>query len=142
RTSIDISTSYGELSQPGTPTVKTSILHGEAERDQYFDHNIFGFARAAFDHNYSQGLNLQQTYGGGVGWAAIHTASQVFDLKAGATYVRQEFKTGPTEDLVGSIFAEHYHRLFKRGLVLEQNLSVLPTWSDLNNYSGLFSTVL
>ena len=67
RTLVDLSGSYGTLSQPGTPEIKTDILHGDAERDQYFSARLFGFARVAFDHNFSQDLDLQQSYGGGLG---------------------------------------------------------------------------
>jgi hypothetical protein len=34
RTIVDFSTSYGKLIQPNTPTVKTSIYHADAERDE------------------------------------------------------------------------------------------------------------
>ena len=29
--------------------------------------SLFAFGEATFDHNYSQGLSLQQTYNGGIG---------------------------------------------------------------------------
>src|SRR5208283_875268 len=61
RTSLNFSTSYGEVTQPSSPTLKTSNFHGDAERDEYFSRHLFAFAQAAFDHNFSQGLDLQQT---------------------------------------------------------------------------------
>ena len=59
------------LSQPNTPTVKTSIYHAGGERDEYFGARVYGFGSVSFDHNFSQDLELQQTYGGGVGWTVI-----------------------------------------------------------------------
>lgn len=39
RTTIEFSSSYGELTQPGEPLTKTSIFHADAERDEYFSRN-------------------------------------------------------------------------------------------------------
>lgn len=54
------------MSQPGSPKLKTSIFHGDLERDPYLprSHGYF-FVQTAFDHNFSQGLNLQQMYDAG-----------------------------------------------------------------------------
>jgi hypothetical protein len=141
RTSVDFSATYGDISQPNTPTIKTSIFHGDAERDEYFTDGVFAFGRADFDHNYSQGLNLQQTYSGGIGWTAIQTSNQTLDVKGGMSYVRQQFQAGPDQSLIGSIIGEHYNRTFKRGLVLDQHLTLFPAWNNLNAYSALFSTM-
>ncbi len=79
RTSTDFSSSFGKITQPAysTPTgpvaattTKSSILHFDAERDEYFAPRFFGLAQTAFDHNFSQDLNLQQIYGGGMGWTS------------------------------------------------------------------------
>ena len=42
-----------------------------SERDQFFSPNSYALAQTSFDHNYSQGLNLQQIYGAGIGWSAF-----------------------------------------------------------------------
>ncbi len=142
RTIFDFSASYGELSQPGTPAVKTSIYHADVERDEYLSPRIFAFGEAAFDHNYSQGLNLQQNYGGGIGWTVIQDANQTLDLKASMDYISQQFQVGPSESLVGSTFAQHYHRKFKRGLSADEVLSFTPAWNDTNAYTAWFNTQL
>jgi Protein of unknown function, DUF481 len=142
RTIFDFTASYGDISQPNTPTVKTSIFHGDAEQDEYFDHNVFAFGRADFDHNFSQGLTLQQTYSGGIGWTVIQTANQELDLKAGVSYVQQQFQTGPDQDIIGSVFAQHFKRTFKRGLVLNQRLTFTPAWNQSRDYSGQFGTLV
>jgi Protein of unknown function, DUF481 len=142
RTIFDFSASYGELSQPGTPTVKTSIFHGDAERDEYLDHRIFAFGQAVYDHNFSQGLDLQQSYGGGIGWTVVQETNQTLDLKGSVVYLRQQFQDAPDQDLIGSIFAEHYRRKFKHGLVADEQISVLPAWSNTRAYSASFNTLL
>lgn len=148
KTSIILVESYGELSQPSTPTIRTSITHGAAEQDKYFTPSVFAFGQADFDHNFSQGLDLQQTYSGGIGWTAIKSATQELDVKAGASYIRQQFLSGsngvptPTRSLVGSVFGEHYHRKLARGASLDQNLTFTPAWNDTSAYSALFNTLL
>jgi hypothetical protein len=103
RTSVNFSASYGKIDQPNTPTVKTEILHFDVERDEYFEARVYGFGVASFDHNFSQGLDLQQTYGGGIGWTAVKSANQTLDLKASANYQSQHFETAASnKNLIGS----------------------------------------
>ncbi len=148
RTSIAFSESYGKLTQPATPTVKTSIFHAAAEQDRYFTSSLFGFGQADFDHNFSQGLDLQQTYNGGIGWTAIHSAVETLDLKGSASYIRQQFLPGfalpaaASMNLVGSVFSEQYQRKLPRGMALDQRLSATPAWNNTSAYSAAFSTLL
>jgi hypothetical protein len=137
RTIFDFSAAYGLLQQPNTPEVKTNIIHFDAERDEYFSSRLYGFGQATFDHNFSQGLSLEQTYSGGIGWTALKRANEELDFKGSATYIRQQFE-GSTEskDLIGSIFGETYNRKFKRGLIFLQGVSVTPAWNDTNAYTA------
>jgi hypothetical protein len=141
RTSINFSTSYGEVTQPNSPTLKTSIYHGDAERDEYVSHRLFVFAQGAFDHNYSQGLNLQQTYSGGLGWTVLEGANQTLDLKASGSYLRQQFEAGPGQSLVGSVISQHYNRRFQHGFVADEHVTYTPAWNDTKAWSAAFGTV-
>jgi Protein of unknown function, DUF481 len=142
RTIVNFSASDGVLTQPNTPKVKTSIYHAAAERDQYFSSRVYAFGQTTFDHNYSQGLSLQQAYGGGIGWTVIEAANQTFDLKAGVNYERQDFQTVAARSLAGSTFAEHYHRTLPRGIIFDEILSFVPAWNDTNAYWASFNTSL
>lgn len=141
RTAVNLSASWGEVTQPETPSIKTSIFHGDAERDEYFSPRLYVFGQAAFDHNYSQGLDLQQTYSGGIGFSLIHSPNETLDLKGSLSYVRQQFRGAPDQDLIGSVFAEVFNRKFKRA-TLNQTLTLTPTWNDTSAYSAAFSTLL
>lgn len=133
RTEVDFTFSYGTVSQPATPTVKTDIYHGDIQRDEYISASVFGFGQAAFDHNFSQGLDLQQTYAGGLGWSVIKRANETLDLKAGLTYVRQQFQTmSADQNLAGSTFEEDFTRGLKRGIKFTQQLIVTPAWNNSN----------
>src|SRR5580704_12571262 len=85
RTILDFGAASGKVTQPGTPTVKTEIYHFGAERDEYFSPRTYGFGQAGYDHNFSQGLDLQQSYGGGIGWAVLKNDNEELDLKGSLT---------------------------------------------------------
>lgn len=146
RTSVDFLGSFGKTTQPSyfsggifVPEVvtKTSIFHADAERDEYFSPRWYVLGLTAFDHNYSQNLDLQQIYGGGIGWTAIKTPIQELDLKATVQYEKQQFMgSGPGTDLnlVGSTFAANY-ALKMKFATFNQQLAYIPAWNDMSAYS-------
>jgi Protein of unknown function, DUF481 len=137
RSLIDFSDTYGKVTQPGVPEVKTSIYHAAAERDEYFVDRIYALGSVAFDHNFSQGLDLQQLYGGGIGWSVIHRANETLDLKGTINYEKQQFQVASQdENLVNSVFAELYAFKFKKGIALSEGISVSPAWNVTRAYSA------
>ena len=146
RTSVDFLGSFGKITQPGyfsggvfVPEIvsKTSIFHADAERDEYFSPRWYVLAQTAFDHNYSQTLDLQQIYGGGVGFTAVKTPTQELDLKATVQYEKQQFMgSAPGSDLnlVGSTFAANY-LLDMKFATFTQQLAYIPAYNDMRAYS-------
>jgi hypothetical protein len=147
RTSADFNGSFGKITQPAyvsggvyTPatSTKSSIIHFDAERDEYFAPRFFALGQTAFDHNYSQDLNLQQIYGGGIGWTALKKPNQEADVKATLQYEEQNFiaGTGQTnQNLIGSTFAVNY--ILKTKLVTyTQGLAYIPAWNTPRAYSA------
>jgi hypothetical protein len=138
RTAFDFSSSYGEQTQPGTPSIKTSIYHADAERDEYVSKAIFAFGQAQFDHNFSQGLNLQQTYVGGIGWSVFHRDNEGLDLKGGISFIEQQFAGATkTQNLASSVFDEKYMRKVFKGAIFTQEFSVSPSWTNSKALSAL-----
>jgi putative salt-induced outer membrane protein YdiY len=143
RTIVQFDAVYGTVKQPATPTVKTQIFHADLERDEYLSPALFAFGQGAFDHNFSQGLDLQQTFGGGLGWSAIKRANESLDLKAGITYERQSFTGAAKEqDLVGSVFEEDFGRGLRGGMKFTQQLIVMPSWNNSNAISAIGNALL
>ena len=143
RTLLNFSAAYGKVSQPGSPNIKTDIFHAGAEEDKYFSPRLFGFGQAAFDHNYSQGLDLQQTYSGGLGWTVYKTGAAELDLKAAMSYIHQGFDVSASnESLIGSTFAEIYTCKFQHGILLNEQISATPAWNDTSAYSATGSVSL
>jgi len=148
RTSLDFTGSFGKITQPAytdpttgivVPAVvtKSAIYHGEAERDQYFSPRFFALAQTAFDHNYGQDLDLQQIYGGGVGWTFLKTPKQEADLKATIQYEKQQFISGSTgnQNLIGSTISLAYvlhHKL----VTYTQGLAYIPAFNNPHAYSA------
>ena len=153
RSTINVLETYGKITQPVVPqttpptpdtVAKTNIFHTDAEHDKYFDStNLYGLVGVSFDHNYAQGLNLQQIYGAGVGWTAIKTDVQQLDVKVDVHYERQNFQP-PTAstNLVGSSFSELYHRNLPRKILFTESGTFIPAWNDFSAYSAIFEAGL
>jgi hypothetical protein len=143
RTVLDFSDSYGKVTQPGDPTLRTSIYHADGERDEYFTPQVYILAGIAFDHNFSQGLNLQQTYGGGFGWTVIKNANQTLDLKGTVNYEKQAFDVlEQDQHLINSIFTEMYTRKFAHSILLKEQATANPAWTSVRDYSTYASVSL
>jgi Protein of unknown function, DUF481 len=150
RSTVDVLETYGKLTQPTIPqtnpptpdsVAKTSIFHADAEHDKYLNQKLYVLGDISFDHNFSQGLDFQQIYGIGLGATVIKDAKQELDIKADVHYERQTFLPSapptPDLDLIGSSFAEMYHRNLPAKFVLTESATIIPAWNNLNAYSGI-----
>jgi hypothetical protein len=144
RTTLDFSASDGSVSQPKSPKLKTEIFHGGLERDQYLPRSrAYLLAQAAFDHNFSQGLDLQQMYGGGIGWTVVKRPNATLDLKGSMSYERQSFqKAVDNHNLVGSVFSESYMQKLAHGATWIEGISITPSWNIGKAYSWTASSSL
>lgn len=154
RTTIDFNGSYGKITQPAyvsegvfypSSDSKSSIFHAAAERDQYFSPRMYVLGETAFDHNYSQGLDLQQVYGGGVGYTVVKRPRQDLDFKGTVQYEKQNFLNatdGTNQNLIGSTFAGVYLLHLPRGLIFNQQVSYLPAYNNTRAYSATESDTL
>jgi hypothetical protein len=146
RTSVDFTGSFGKITQPayvsgGTAvpavTTKSAIYHADAERDEYFSPRVYALGQTAFDHNYGQDLDLQQIYGGGIGWTVLKTPKQEADLKGTMQYEKQQFITGASggnQNLIGSTFAANYVLHLKLFTYL-QGVAFIPAYNNERAYS-------
>ncbi|HTV05863.1 MAG TPA: DUF481 domain-containing protein [Acidobacteriaceae bacterium] len=150
RTTINYAQSYGKITEPSytaadgafvpSTYTKSSIFHADAERDEYVSPRFYFLGTVVFDHNYSQSLDLQQIYGGGVGYTLIKTPVQELDLKAVAQYEHQAFFSNtppppPSKSLIASTFGGTYLRHITKGVLFTQQLLYIPAWNDLHAYS-------
>jgi uncharacterized protein DUF481 len=146
RTMANFAAAYGSLSQPGSATTKTNILHADAEHDWFLSPRLYALVDTSFDHNYSQGLSLQQIYGGGLGFVVFKNPKQELDLKGDIHYERQNFgftpgvvppvKT-PNKNLIGANIGDTYMATLAHGIVFNQGLVVTPSFNTPSAYSAL-----
>ncbi len=146
KTTLDANAIYGSTKQTATTTqaassVKTDILHGDFERDQYITPRFYYLGYISADHDYSQGLAVQQIYGGGFGFTVIKNKVQELDVKADLHYEQQSFiPTGtPNKNLIGMDFAETYMRKLPRGIVLNETGVVTPAFNQPSAFSADFT---
>ncbi|MGH9519396.1 MAG: DUF481 domain-containing protein, partial [Terriglobales bacterium] len=121
--------SYGKLSQPATPTVRTSIYTASLEQDEDVNKRLFGFGAAELDHNLAQGLELQQAYGGGVGWKLIASAATQLDLRADIHWTHQRFLSPVRESFLASSFSESLRQNYGR-VTWTQSISLTPSYTN------------
>src|SRR6185437_8736490 len=141
RTLLNFSNSYGKVSQPNTPTVKTSILHAGIEEDQYLSPRFYLLGQGTWDHNYSQGLDLQQLYGGGAGYTFIKNDVQELDVTGIIDHPKQAFAGTDTtppysNNLIGSSFGDNYLRNFPKKIVFTEIALFNPAWNSPSDYSA------
>lgn len=146
RSLFNLSESYGKLTNPVIPQTvppspvsiaKTNIFHADAEYDRYFSPRLYALADSAFDHNYAQGLQLQQIYGAGIGFTAIKQPLQQLDLKAELHYEKQKFiADAGNQNLIGGLFGESYRRNLPLKLVFTESSTVDPAFNNSNAYSA------
>jgi hypothetical protein len=145
RSFANFSSSYSRITQRQAqdaallPDLKTSIYHVDSERDEYLSSRLYLLGAVAFDHNFSQGLDLQQIYGGGLGWTVIKNSRQTLDLKATLQYEKQAFlatSTNVNTDLIGSTFSANYLRNLPLKIVFQQQLQYLPAYNLPSAYSA------
>jgi hypothetical protein len=147
RTLLDFSGAYGSITQPGTAGTKTNIIHFDAEHDWYVSPRFYFLVDAAFDHNYSQGMSLQQLYGAGAGYTLIKDPRQELDLKFDIHFERQQYfvtpgilpppPLTPSKNLVGADFGDTYMLKLPHGLLFNQTAVITPAFNQTNAYSAL-----
>lgn len=149
KTLVDFNVADSQLSQSGKPTISSDLVHGDLEQDMFISSRTFAFAAADFLHSSSQGMKLQQTYGGGIGYVALKSEHQELDLKGAIDYIRQTFEpstctladvtaacTKPSKSLIGASIGETYTRSFKGGVAFHEGLTFIPAFNDSTAYTA------
>jgi hypothetical protein len=154
KTILNLSGTYGLATDPeivsgGTvyqtaSTSKTDILHGDLEYDKFFTPVVFGLVSSSADHNFGNGLQLQQAYGAGVGWAILRTPQNDLAVRTSLHYEQQQFYNGitsglgtPTENLIGASVGETWSKNFKHNIKFNESLTLSPTFNVIKAYSGI-----
>jgi hypothetical protein len=142
KTLFNLNFADGQLSQPNTPTITTDIVHANMEHDLFLSKKLFIDVSGDFLHSVSQGMKLQQTYGGGLGYVLLKGEHQELDVKASMVYVRQQFEQNGTspllasKSLVAAAAGETYTRNLRGGIAFHEGLLYTPSFNDTSAYTG------
>ncbi|MFT4111910.1 DUF481 domain-containing protein [Silvibacterium sp.] len=153
RISLNLSGTYGLAKDPTIVSggyvyqtasiTKTDILHGDTEYDHYLNRAIFVLGNASADHNFGNGLELQQAYGGGVGWSLLRSPANQLDLKFGLQYEQQQFYNNvvsglgtPDENLIGATVSENWSRTLPHKIKFTESLALMPTFNFVQGGSA------
>jgi hypothetical protein len=154
KTTLNLSGTYGLAKDPEiisggnvfqtASITKTDILHGDTEYDHYVSPAIFGLVNASADHNFGNGLQLQQAYGAGLGWSIVNKTNNSFDIKGDLQYEQQQFYNGltsglgtPTENLIGASVTESWTRTFAHSVKFNEYITLTPTFNVTQAYSAV-----
>ncbi len=153
KTILNLSGTYGLAKDPEivsgadvfqtASVTKTDILHGDLEYDKFFTPTVFGLVNANADHNFGNGLELQQAYGAGIGWGILRSPQNDLAVRTSLQYEQQQFYNGltsglgtPTENLVSASIGETWSRTFPHNIKFNESLTLNPTFNVVKAYSG------
>jgi len=160
RTTFNLLETYGKLTQPVIPNptglpaavAKTSIFHTDFEHDKYLTPRFYMLGGLSFDHNFAQGMDLQQIYGVGAGYTILLDAVQQLDAKADIHYSQLKYiapiqplppaapiPSTPNLNLVGSTFGEAYKRTLPGKILLTQGATFIQSWNNTDAWSAIGS---
>jgi hypothetical protein len=154
KTILNLSGTYGLAKSPEVVSgdvvfqtasvTKTDILHGDLEYDKFFTPMVFALGNANADHNFGNGLQLQQAYGAGVGWGILRSPQNDLALRISLQYEQQQFYNGiesglgtPTVNLVSASIGETWSRTFPHTIKFKQYVTLNPTFNVVRAYSGV-----
>ena len=140
RTLLGFTSTYGTISQPNTPSISTSIYHGDAEQDEYFTRDFYALVQALYDHNSTTGLDLQQIYGAGLGYTVLRSSVQQLNLTLTGSYTDQQFAVASADqNLVGATFTVTYFYKFSHGITVNENSYITPEFNNTRAWLAYLS---
>ena len=142
RTHYSLSGLFAETqSFEGVKTSANSL--GTALRQDYlFSATNFVFGLGQLDHIQSQGLDLRQTYGAGLGHDLLKTKKVDLSFIGGATFVRENLQDSTGRNNAEALMGEKLSLQITSRTRLEQNLNVSPVLSDLGEIQADTKTTL
>jgi putative salt-induced outer membrane protein YdiY len=140
RTNFDFSSLFSHAHEDGN-TVTSRTVTANLMQDYVFTEENFLFFMAQANHVSTQGLYLQQTYGGGYGRTLIKNARTRFAVTAGPTYVQEKFFTGLLTRTAEALIAETLGTQVTKQLRIDHFFQFYPDLVNRGQYRFDTSTV-
>jgi hypothetical protein len=149
RTTFDFTTLFSHAEQKSitapfvvTSTVSSRTITTDLRQDYLFSPDNFVFLFGQLNHVSTQGLYLQQTYGGGFGRDVVKNARTTFSVLGGPTYVQEKFFSGQLTQTIELLLAETLGVQFSKRLRLDHYFQVYPDLLHGGEYRFDTSAVL
>jgi hypothetical protein len=153
KTSFGLNESFGKITEPSyitpatattpatfTPSAftKSNIFQADAERDEYLSRRFYYLGAISFSHNYAQSLQLQQVYGGGVGYTVLKKPTEELDVKVAVQYEKQQFfnSASSNQNLIGATIGASYNLTLLKSILFNQQLNFVPAFNNSRAYSA------
>lgn len=139
RTNFFLTMFFANTRTDGIRTSANSMTSG-LRQDFLFSPSNFFFVLTQYDHIQTQGLDLRQTYGGGLGRDLVRNPRIALNLLGGVTFVRENFQaevepSGATDRSSGeALLGEKLSLNLTDRVSLEHYLNFYPNLSDRGEY--------
>jgi putative salt-induced outer membrane protein YdiY len=125
RSNFGFTTLLSHAQEDGS-TITSHTLSANLREDYLLTSDNFLFVVGQANHVSTQGLYLQQTYGGGYGRDIIKNTHTTFSIAGGPTYVQEKFFDGQLTKTLEALINETLGEQFTKRIRLDHNLTFYP----------------
>lgn len=140
RTNFDFTSLFSHAHEDGN-TVTSRTVTANLTQDYVFTEDNFLFIIGQANHVSTQGLYLQQTYGGGYGRTLVKTSRTRFAVTAGPTFVQEKFFTGLLTRTAQALIAETLGTQVTKQVRIDHFFQFYPDLINRGQYRFDTSTV-
>jgi putative salt-induced outer membrane protein YdiY len=145
KTSLYADTIYATNAN-STPTTSANSTGGGISYDHNLNPKTFAFVSGDFLANALQDLDLRSIIGGGIGWHAVKTPKQTFDVLGGIVYTHESYSAtavvpaSTTNNFPALDLGEQYTRKIGAASLFTEQLNVYPDLSSLGQVQLTFNS--
>lgn len=137
-----LSSIYDTSGIPVPGTVTANEILGGIRFDRNIKPRLFVFVSGDFAHNALQSLDIQEIYGGGLGWHAINHPNTTLDVLGGLNYTRETYSgataAGPNttvdRNLPAITLGEDFAKKLPGPMSVTEHFYFYPDLSDTGQY--------
>lgn len=125
---------YSRAERDGQRLTAANLRRGGFRYDLNFNPKQFTFVSGDLDHNPIQNLTLRSVLGVGFGRHVVQSKLHTFDVFAGGTFNREEFRTGEERFAGEGLFSEASTHKINSSFSLSQRFAIYPNLTARGAY--------
>ncbi len=142
KVAVYITSLYSRSNATGTPVTTADAIRGGISYNMNITSRVFGFGFTDMEFDKFAKLDFRFVGGGGLGWHAIKTERNVFDLFFGGSYDKAFYSTGLTQSSGEVLFGEEYNYNLSKTVVYHEKLTLFPNLSQTGELRMTFDSSL